>query len=230
MKESLDWKQIQMTRIRLLLPLIFSIIVSCSKEKKEEALMKTNPPDTSKQEINNPYFPLAVGNYWVFEWRRRLPDGSMSTVQAIDTMMIERDTLLDNIRFYILSNNYPFQNAEILIRDVEGSILRDNGGLILPFESDDKIYNDHYGFGQNENDTLYYFWQEYPTIEKHSTAFGDFDCLVQIDFHESYLHNDPVLRADTLLYAEIGPVLRSFSYLSSGTKSIGKLINYNLVD
>ena len=77
------------------------------------------------------------------------------------------------------------------------------------------------------NDTSYYFYDAFPKYEEVFTLIGTYNCLLQLATHEtSEMYGNKTL-IDSSYYSEIGPVQRSYAYLS-GTKIVGKIIDYKL--
>lgn len=195
------------------------IIFSCKKENTTAA----NPSPTIPI---NTYFPLSIGNYWVYEFSTHLPDGSIVGTPSIDTLKVVRDTLISDNTYYIIETNKPIPNSQHYRRDSIGFIINNKGIVTLPPSANEGLYNFHYGF-INGSDTAYAYWEEFQDGYSISNSTGTYDCMAQLATHEAWPIIGGNTVVDTSYYSTIGIVQRSFSYLS-GAKNIGVLMDYHL--
>ena len=80
--------------------------------------------DENKPSVTTNYFPLAVGNYWVYNvYRTNLSTGKDSLI-GTDSTYVKKDTLIKNQKYFILFDNSAFQSFS-------GLILRDSANCIL---------------------------------------------------------------------------------------------------
>jgi len=208
---------------KLFILLISVVIYSCSKEDETIETIKTNEP-VIEIPVSNNFFPLDIGNYWVYEFKTRMPDGSI-TSGKIDTLRVISDTLINDLKYFVLNTNQPNFNSKWIIRDSAGYILSTKSQVMLTPAPASKAYNSHYGFF-TPVDTAYYYWDEFPRVVTVNTKQGTFDCLEQLTNHQLYSLGNKLL-IDTSFFASIGPVQRSFSY-SSGAQVVGEIIDYHL--
>ena len=201
-----------------LLLMIFVFLSSCKKVEEN--------PEEEHEVIQNAYYPLQTGNYWVYEFQTHLPDGTISGDPVIDSLIIVGDTLIENKTFSVLNTNRPIQNSVWYLRDSSGYVLSKNGSTSLPPFEQTGLFNDHYGTFSN-GDTIYYYYDRFPDVADISTYVGSEQCLAQYSTHENY----PVIGGNTVVdtsyYAAFGPVQRSYAF-SSGAKMIGTLIDHHL--
>ena len=173
----------------------------------------------------NKYFPMKVGNYWVYEFINRLPDGSSTGSPFYDTLKIVSDTLINEQLFYLFSTNKPTPSTQYLNTDSSGYIINQFGNISLLPSANEALYNFHYGFVGS--DTAYSYWEEFQDGFVASNQTGTYNCLAKIASHQAWPNFGGGMATDTLLYSEIGMIQRSYSYLS-GSKMIGVLIDYHL--
>ncbi len=202
----------------LLLASLF-LFIACNEDDEETIC----PPNFGIE--SNAYFPMEVGNYWVYEFQTYFLDGSTSGNTSIDSLIVVGDTLIDNQQYFIFTTNKPSPGVTWFLKDSAGTVLSRGGSMVLPPNPRQDFYNEHYGTA--EGDTVYHYYDQFPSLDVVSTNFGSEECLLQEATHIAYppFGNDPVV--DTSYYASFGPVQRSYAYLS-GAKMVGVLTDYHL--
>lgn len=130
---------------------IISIIILSSCKKDEE--ITDNTPTTTAD-----YTPLTIGNYWIYENYMIDSTGNESLQSQIDTVIVDRDTIINGNTYFILMgtryssiNNWGIVD---IVRD-SGNYLVNNEGEILFSSSNftDTLGIDTTMYG---NDTLVY--------------------------------------------------------------------------
>ena len=202
------------------LSLLVIMTYSCKKDNEDP---KGNLPSILP---TNSFYPMSVGNYWVFEFTNKDPNGDPVGIPSIDTLKIVKDTLINELSYFLFETNKPSPSTHFLRRDSSGYIISPNGTVVLLPSANEGLYNFHYGIF-NSNDTAYAYWEEYIDGFTVNTDFGNFESLGKLGKHEATPNWGGNTSIDTNLYAEIGSLQRSFSYLSGG-KMIGVLIDYHL--
>ena len=76
------------------------------------------------------YFPLAVGNYWVYGYFWTNSQSENPTPFAFDSIAISRDTLISGLKYFVIEGCQFFFNGEWRIID----IVRDSSGYIINHE------------------------------------------------------------------------------------------------
>lgn len=207
-------------KLSLILLSCLFIITSCVED--DEAV--TLPFDEGL--VVNAFFPLEIGNYWVFEFQTQLPDGSTTGNISIDSLIVVGDTLIDETLYYLLTTQKPLSNTTWFLTDSSGYIMSKGGSVILPPVISETMYNEHYGM--NLSDTTYYYFDQFPRNEAVSTNFGVIDVFTHEATHIVYPPiGDYNALVDTSYYADFGPVQRSYAF-GSGAKLVGKLTTYHL--
>lgn len=67
-------------------------------------------------------FPLKVGNYWLYRTITINPDGSKNFLNKLDSIWIEKDTLIGNKLYYVQKHSL-FHNYSFLLSDSAGIIF-----------------------------------------------------------------------------------------------------------
>lgn len=202
------------------LAFLFVTMFAC---KKEQGIVINEGDDLL---LVNAYYPLQTGNYWVYEFRNKLPDGTFTGSAFIDTLIVVGDTLIDNETFSVFHTDRPSQNSVWTFRDSSGYIINTNGIIVLPPAPVGDIFNAHYGTMSN-GDTLYYGYSEYPELADVSTYIGNEECFAHYFTHEIYPAFGGNTTVDTTYYGSFGPVQRSYAF-ASGPKMFGTLIDHHL--
>jgi len=201
----------------LVIILLATFLCSCSKTQTLPQNIDSIP--------SNKYYPMSLGNYWVYEFVNKDPDGNIIGSSMLDTTRIVSDTLINNYLFYVFELNRPFPNTRFLRRDSLGYIIDQHGEIKLLPSANEALYNFHYGFVGN--DTAYYFWEAYVNEISVQSTVGNYDCLARLAYHKMWPIYGGNTTIDSNLYAPIGQVVRSYSY-ANGSKMLGSLIDYAL--
>jgi hypothetical protein len=211
-----------MTKFIFILLIASLTIIACKKENNRLAA----PIDTPQNPVNA-FFPMVIGNYWVYEFSTKLQDGSIVGTPSIDTLKIVGDTLINDTKYLEFVTNKPTQNRHYFYRDSMAYIIDYQSRIILLPEPDDTQYYFHYGFVQG--DTAYSYWEEFEGEFTVSMDFGTFESIAQVVTHQAWPNYGGNTIKDTAYYSEIGPLTRSYAYLS-GVKMVGTLIDFHLED
>jgi hypothetical protein len=143
------------------------------------------------------YYQLNTGNYWVYEMQRIVNDTIIETLPINDSIYIEKDTLINNIKYSKFTGTSLFGNLFPY-----SYYLRDSSGYLV----------DHYGkvyfSADNRNDTLNAYtvadvirisYKMDLTDSLISTPAGSFSCLFSrctITALKSYLNFDTRTQGD----------------------------------
>ena len=202
------------------LVLLAFVLIACKKEKDpEQGQIDQSIPI-------NEYFPLAIGNYWVYEFQTKLPSGEYIGNVIIDSINVIGDSIINDETFFVLTSNKPQANRQYYLRDSSGYIINNRGDIYLHPQPDTEMHDAHYG--TFEGDTLYYFWKEYENdIVNIQSPLGNYECISQLHIHQMQPDFGGLLTIDSNYYSHIGILQRSYAF-SSGPKMIGTLVEYHL--
>ena len=112
--------------------IFFSVILSiglilgysCNKEKLEV-------PESSINDYPN-YSQLAEGNYWVYERYELDTNGNETALGQIDTIFIEKDTLIESVRFFKrVTHNFDGSKNSAFLRDSLSCLVSHQGVIIF---------------------------------------------------------------------------------------------------
>ncbi len=133
----------------LLVTLVSVVSLTFSSCKKED-----NNADSGQTTSN--FFPLKVGNYWIYERFQLDTAGNATALGIYDSCYIEKDTVINGNTCYILSapGMNPGTQERSLYRDSAGLILNYDNRIWLNPYSDDDTLEAHYYYTPGTNDTV----------------------------------------------------------------------------
>lgn len=192
--------------------------------------------DDPEMPVEAVYFPLAVGNSWIYQNVDIDTNGQEKVRSETDSILISRDTLVNDILYFVMEGtNYPFKGGEWGIID----ILRDSMGYIVNLDGELKLSS------TNFMDTLYVESEQHEDELIYTLSYRmekeDIPCTVPagtfhvINFKGTVVgakerEGIPNPRYLNTRYAEgVGNVLKTYFYFSSSTISEKRLIRYNIV-
>jgi len=212
--------------------LFLGFLFACKKDDVEPIFVENecdiSVVDTVQEPVlvENKYYPMSVGSYWIYEFDAHLYDGTIINNNQIDTIKIIGDTIVNGNLYYIFHSNMPINNLTYLQRNKDGKTLSGTGSLICSADDNNiAIANEHYG--SNGQDTVYHFWESFSGYVPIGTAFGTQECIQKLTYHNYWPGFGVGLVTDTSYYSPIGQLQRSFSY-SSGLRNVGVLVDYHI--
>ncbi len=154
-----------MKRIILLVLVTTTAFLSCNKND--------NPP--SHESVLD-YYPLDVGNYWVYE--TSLCDSTWldCDFKSTDTNFISKDTIINGIKYYKVDGKKLMGESPYYLRDSLDYIVDSDGKIRFSNKDFELVFNEEYII-QN-NDTIFHWYNKMiqePLIV--SVPLGDIICL-----------------------------------------------------
>jgi len=211
------------------LSLVFLILGIASCKKQNTQTPEVIPP---VQEPN--YYPLEIGNYWVYE-NYRLKDGQEELMAELDSIIVVKDTMIRYERYFILDCFIePFGSKKIrILRDSMSYITDPYGRLSFTMNNLGDIFYHSIQYDNDGDTAVYQELSIHPELESLSLAIGDFEAINRItDFILFPGSNQP----DSLVYRSsdahfidgIGQAT-DFLFYASGSMSFEKqLLRYHI--
>ncbi|MCP4314058.1 MAG: hypothetical protein GY790_22630 [Bacteroidetes bacterium] len=205
-----------------LLGMIASLFVSCEE---------SDPLNTKELD----YFPLEVGNYWIYQHFNIDASGSELATSVTDSILVSGDTIINGQRYSILEGtNHPFNGGKWgvidILRDSMGYIVTQTGRIRFSGENFSDILDAEVKV--MNSDTLYTLSYK---MEKEdalcSVPVGDFEVL---NFKGTVLSPEGMTNIDyprylNTYYAKgVGPVLKTFFFLNSPVITEKRLVRYHV--
>lgn len=203
-------------------------LISCKKEK-------TDPIDNNPETDQTDYFPLSIGNYWIYQHFEIDSLNHETEKQVFDSIAITADTIYRNNKYYVLEGtNYPFNGGQWgfieMLRDSSGYIVNQNG--IIKFTDDNFVDTLAFKTEVHNGDTLYtlFYKMEKPS-DNIEVPLGSFNVLnyrgtlnssmeIQGSQNPRYLNT---------FYADsVGKILETYFFLHSPLTNEKRLVRYHI--
>jgi hypothetical protein len=203
--------------------LTISLLISCRNEN--ETIVS-----------NDSYYPLTIGNYWIYQSVKIDSIGNETVIPNIDSVIISRDTTIRNKQYFILEGtNSPFNPKWGII-----AIYRDSSGYLVNNQGEIRFTENNftdtlaYEVELNNQDTLYSLTYKMEASTNPVTVpAGTFNVL---NFKGTVFTPREIPGVDNPRYLntyyakKVGKVLQSYFYLSSPRFIEKRLIRYKIVE
>ena len=152
---------------------------------------------TSDQEINkkDTYFPMKVGNYWVYEIFEVDTSGNETVINRPDSIYIAGDTIINGEKYFIFKGPVQWWGNNIDSAEYKRDSCRnivDNYGIISLSNTNfsDTLYS--FYIQSFPGDTLFHIWYKMENIATpFYTKCGNFDVVdyrgTMVDYKNRYL-------------------------------------------
>lgn len=211
---------------RLLILTIIAVLAVCACKKDEPDEIPIPPVESVLD-----YMPLAIGNYWIYEYFS-CDSGEVNCVsKSIDTSRITKDTLINGNTYFKIESNYPVEGSAVFLRDSGDYLVASYGYILFTHKDSNQIFNEKY-FISGLGDTLYHYYYELvPEITEVSVESGMYYCM---DFQQTFFRAEDDFQVEHnghSYYAKnVGLVKNSASWAASLDVEKRELIGYYLVD
>lgn len=218
--------------MRRLFLLSFTLVVLASCEKEVDSpLIEDEPQPTT----HNAYFPLEIGNYWVYQHVNRDASNNETLTEIIDSIVVERDTFINGKQYFVIEGtNYPYNGGDWetieLLRDSLGYLVNHQGAVRFSADNFDDILASKTEV--IEQDTLYTLTYQMAEVDQEfSVPAGTFEVLnfqgTVYSFRKLPGIDNP--RYLNNLYAKgVGKVLQTYFFFNSPMISEKRLIRYHI--
>jgi len=207
------------------LGLVIILLASC---KKDDSSVQNIPVE------KNSYFPLKIGNYWIYKHYDIDQLGNETEMDRTDSVLITRDTIIDSKQYFVLEGkDYPYnKNWGILdcLRDSSGYIVNEKGQI--KFSSGNFSDTLASKVDVMNGDTLYALTYKMERVTNLVTVpAGEFDVLNfkgTVTTPQQYRGIDNPRFIDNLYAENVGKVLQTYFYLLEPIIHEKRLVNYNI--
>lgn len=157
-----------MKRSSIIILIAFLILPSCKE---------SNTPTPENSVLD--YFPLTIGNYWVYE--RSSCDSTWTDCNSlsIDTSRITKDTLINGFTYFkIEGKNLVGNSTPVFLRDSGDYLVNSMGYIHVSIDEINSLLYEEYITNSAQTDTLYYIISEmigYPNSVV--VPAGTFNCI-----------------------------------------------------
>lgn len=202
----------------LTIPIFF---IACEKDSDD--------PDTEPAEKVTDYFPLEVGNYWVYKVYNCDSLEYDCEEYRLDTTTITDTTIIDGNKYYVLNSSYPPVESPLYLRDSGDYIIDSDGRILFAINNYNTVL---YSYEELQPDNTVIYKIDYSISneqEKHEFLEVEYDCynyrgevyMLKDNFSEPRYCNN--------LYAKnVGLMYDNYFYVSSESGIKRELIDYKV--
>lgn len=200
------------------------LFVSCKKEEKEA----NQAPVTKASD----YFPMSVGNYWVYEMFEIDTNGNEVNMGWLDSVYISGTEEIRGETYYLFTrgNGGPGGCFTTSVRDSSGYLINWEGTILFaPDDFSDTLAIDVEML--NEMDTLYVGYSNMEKVtDKISLKAGDFDALLCRNRYHIPLTGVALEYRELLEYRApgVGLIIKQCAHLADPKIREGRLVRYHI--
>lgn len=210
-----------MKHVLLIVILSFVVLQACKKDEPD--------PDPVPQESVLDYFPLTVGNYWIYEVSHCDSTWTECNYSRTDSNYVSKDTMIrGNMYYKIEGRNFLFPEPFFLrdsldyLVDHKGNILFSNKDFKTKFSEEYVVVGD--------NDTLYHWYNKMDETPFHvDVPAGEFTCLdKKLSFFRKQENFETEFNSHYALSKNTGPVYSNAMFASSTGGIKWELLRYSI--
>jgi hypothetical protein len=210
-----------MKQLTLLCAMALMSFMACQKENASTSTITINTEN---------YFPMKVGNYWIYVNSEVSSTGVETVNEGLDSVFIEKDTIVNSKLFYkfvTYNTKYKTYSKGRLLRDSLQNIFTEKDKIIFSA----KNFKDTFEFDYNN---IELFKTKYYKMEKENnivSSTGTYNCL---DYRLTAILKQPALDGDTVRYCHtyysnnIGLLQKKAGFISSRAFLKEDLIRYKV--
>ncbi len=205
--------------------LILILAIGFSSCKKDEP----NPdPDPIPQDSVLDYFPLSIGNYWVYERSACDSTWTECEVLSIDTSFVTKDTIINNNNYFKVEQvTVVGQKSTAYLRDSLNYIVSSLGEIVFSNTDFTTKLSEQYII-TGTNDTAFYIYtkmQEEPYSIQ--VPAGNFDCLDRkLSLYSKADDFENERNTHNLFAKAVGPVYYQAMFVQGGNGFKQELIGF----
>lgn len=203
--------------------LVLILLFGCKKEDES--------PNGTSETYN--YFPLAIGNWWVYENYNIDNIGNETLSAVLDSLYIDNDTIISGTQYYMLEGStLTIGGAGTLkfLRDSSGFIVNEKGHKIIAQNNfTDTLYNE-----SRIMNGVHYFDISgiMKTVDTDITVgagvFEVIECEQKITIFAADAPNTGIRYHNNYYANNIGQIVGEGSWYSSGGYFESRLLRYNI--
>ena len=209
---------------RILLIAVLAAITFSSCKKDEE-------PNQTPIETVFDYYPLGVGNYWVYE--RSSCDTTWTDCISLstDTCIVTKDTMINDLKYFKIEGvNIIGKMDSWLLRDSLDYIVDNHGRIHISNTDFESSFDEEYVI-INDNDTIF-FWHRKIMDHPNSVTVpsGTYDCLDnRLSLFRKADNFEREFNTHYYFAEDVGPVYESVMYASNTGGFKRELIGYKVI-
>lgn len=121
-----------------LLPLVLLTIFMYSCQDDDQVVVASNPT-IIEEDTAHQWFPMAVGNYWIYQWYNKDAQGEITYSQDFDSIYIDEETEIDGISYFSFQGSSLSPNEDKFQRASNDYILNHLGEKLFSLDEEDSF-------------------------------------------------------------------------------------------
>ena len=200
------------------------LFVSCKKEEKGT----DQTPITKASD----YFPMSVGNYWVYEMFEIDTNGNEVNMGWLDSIYVSEKEVIRGETYYLFEsgNRGPGGCFTTSVRDSSGYLVNWEGTILFaPDDFSDTLAVDVEML--SETDTLYVGYSKMEKVpDRISLKAGDFEALICRNRYHTPLIGAALEYRELLEYRapRVGLIIKQCASLADPKIREGRLVRYHI--
>lgn len=207
--------------------LVLLAFFSCKKDD-------TNDNDNQNNPTYDNYFPLKIGNYWVYQYNKLDTNGNETLLQIIDSNWVDRDTIINNHTYFIIGgSSFGYTNPDginYMIRDSNGHFVNQYGQILLSATNFSTKFNLNSIY--TGTDTLVDLYdQMFKTTNLVNVPAGDFNVInkrTTITYRQKVPGVDSIRYSHSYFSKNVGNIYSTILFYSNPTIYEKKLLRYKI--
>ena len=213
-----------MKRSILLIFVLTLVFASCEKDNTEQT------PQAPQESVLD-YFPLQVGNYWVYERSGCDSTWTDCTVISTDTCIIVGDMIFGDFIYYnIVGVNPVGQPTSEFIRDSLDYIIDNYGNIYFSNSDFENKLNEEFVTNGDGDTIFHWYYQMQKELYNIEVPNGNFDCMDnKMSFYRKVDDFEKELNTHQLYSKNVGPVFKQSMFAHSGSGFKQELVDYRII-
>ncbi len=208
-----------MKHVLLIVIGFFFVFQACKKDEP-------NPNPTPQESVLD-YFPLTVGNYWIYEISSCDSTWTDCDYTRTDSNYVSKDSMIRGNLYYKIEGRNFLSPEPLFLRDSLNYLIDYKGNILFSNKDFDTKLNEEYVVVAN-NDTLYHWYSkmdETPFLVE--VPAGEYICLDnKLSFFRKQENFEMEFNSHYALSKNIGPVYDNAMFASSTGGIKRELLRY----
>lgn len=217
-----------------LLTCIVALFISCNDDDPNDPNFK-NPTVSGRHVKGTDYFPLKIGNYWIYNVYKIDEAGDEILLNYTDSVVVVRDTIIRGNHYFIMERKQSIlepnsRTTEVMLRDSSGYLVNEYG--IIQFSATN-FTDILYSISETGGDGTLIYSASYmmEKVTDHVVVpAGVFEALAYKGKYIVY-HGDSIYarRETCAFYAKrVGMIQNDIAFLISPLRYEKRLVRYHL--
>ena len=194
------------------------IFLACNKNESNS--------DPVPQESVLEYYPLTVGNYWIYGKSNCDSTWTECNSTSIDSNYVSKDTMINGVQYFKIEGGNFISNEPLFLRDSLEYIVDNHGNIKFSNKDFETKFNEQYVVANG--DTLYFWYSkmvEVPFVVQ--VPSGEYTCLDnKLSFFRIHENFETEFNGHYALSKNVGLVYQNVMFASSTGGIKRELLRY----